>query len=226
MLSTPLRVLYLHGFASSPRSRKAQFFAERLQEMGLPVEVPDLAGGDFEHLTLSKQLGVVERAAGADPVILIGSSLGGYLAAIYAARNPKVERLVLLAPALGFHGLWTKELGPERLQSWRENGIIPIFHYGVGHDMPLAYELMQDAEQFESFPDFSQPALIFHGKQDPIVPIQQSILFAATHPNVRLQELSSGHELIDVLADIWAQAKVFLLASRLLSSCKKNVIEP
>jgi len=47
------RILYLHGFASGPSSSKARYFRGRLEAAGAHVEVPDLAAGDFEHLTLS-----------------------------------------------------------------------------------------------------------------------------------------------------------------------------
>ena len=92
-------IVYLHGFASSPKSRKAQFFGRHLEGLGYAVEIPDLAEGDFEHLTLSGQLRVIERVAAGRAVTLIGSSMGGYLAGLYASRHPEVERLVLLAPA-------------------------------------------------------------------------------------------------------------------------------
>ena len=157
MLPLHSRVLYLHGFASSPRSRKASFFAEKLANAGFPVNILDLADGDFEHLTIKKQLSVVEKAARNQPVILIGSSLGGYLAALYVARHPEVTRVVLLAPAFAFHQLWSKEMGEEKLDAWRENGTIPVFHYGEGKELPLAYDLMEDAAQFEPFPDVSNP---------------------------------------------------------------------
>ena len=100
------RILYLHGFASGPSSSKARYFQERLESAGMPVEVPDLAAGDFEHLTLTGQLGVIERSAAAGPVSLAGSSMGGYLAALYAARHPEVLRVVLLAPAFDFARRW------------------------------------------------------------------------------------------------------------------------
>jgi predicted esterase YcpF (UPF0227 family) len=47
------RIIYLHGFASGPGSSKARFFRERLERIGAAVEVPDLAAGDFEHLTIT-----------------------------------------------------------------------------------------------------------------------------------------------------------------------------
>ena len=74
------RILYLHGFASGPSSGKARFFRHYLEARGAQIEIPDLAAGDFEHLTLTGQLAVIERAANREPVALIGSSMGGYLA--------------------------------------------------------------------------------------------------------------------------------------------------
>ncbi len=210
MLPAHLRVLYLHGFASSPASTKARFFAEHLAKAGFTLGIPDLSAGNFERLTISGQLQIVERTLGQDPVALIGSSLGGYLAALYASRHPQVERLVLLAPAFQFYNLWANELGAERLALWREAGSMPIFHYGEGRQVPLGYQLMEDASRYEPFPEFCQPALIFHGNRDPVVPVQQSAVYAQAHPNVRLLRLDSGHELTDVLDEIWQDVKVFL----------------
>jgi pimeloyl-ACP methyl ester carboxylesterase len=210
-LSERLRVLYLHGFASSPASRKACFFAEKLAALGFAVEIPDLAEGDFKGLTLTKQLALVERLGRHEPAIVIGSSLGGYLAALYTARHPEVDRVILLAPALGFHRLWSHEFGPERLRLWREKGSIPVFHYGAGSQQLIGYQLMEDASRFEPDPQFSQPCLIFHGAQDPLVPIAQSLEFAAARPNVRLIGLDSGHELTDVLDKIWDESEKFLV---------------
>ena len=111
-------VLYLHGFASSPKSSKARYFHDRFTELGHPVEILDLAGGDFEHLTVSGQLRTIERAAAGRGVTLIGSSLGGYLAALYAARHPEVDRLVLMAPAFRFPVHWPATLGTQRMEEW------------------------------------------------------------------------------------------------------------
>jgi pimeloyl-ACP methyl ester carboxylesterase len=96
------RIVYLHGFASGPGSRKAQVLRRRARARLWEIEVPDLAGANFEHLTLSGKLETVGRIARSEAVSLIGSSLGGYLAALYAARHPEVARLVLMAPAFGF----------------------------------------------------------------------------------------------------------------------------
>lgn len=212
MLSVDLRVLYLHGFASSPASRKARYFASKFEELGFPVEIPDLTEGRFEALTVSGQLAVIERAAAHQPVILIGSSLGGYLAALYAAAHPEVQKLILLAPAFRLHQLWTDALGPEKLELWRKNGSMPILHYGEGREMPIGYQFMEDLSRYPPLPEFSQPALIFHGTQDPVVPVQYSSAYAASHPNVKIVTLLSGHELTNVLDLMWDEMPAFLLA--------------
>jgi hypothetical protein len=211
MLTASLRVVYLHGFASSPESRKAHFFGEQIRELGFEVKVPDLAEGDFERLTISAQLRVIERASDLKSIILIGSSLGGYLAALYAVRHPEVERLVLLAPAFDFHRLWMAQLGPQQVATWRETGAIRVFHYAAGRELPLGHQFLEDASQFEPFPDFRQPALIFHGNHDPVVPVIYSSKFVEAHANARLVRLESGHELTDVLDAIWRRTHKFLV---------------
>jgi hypothetical protein len=53
------RVVYLHGLASSPASRKAALLGARLAVAGLKLEVPDLVRGDLATLTISSQLNVI-----------------------------------------------------------------------------------------------------------------------------------------------------------------------
>jgi len=193
------RVVYLHGFASGPQSSKARYFRTLLEAAGYAVDIPDLADGDFEHLTITGQLAVIERAARGQSVALIGSSLGGYLAALYAARHPEVQRMVLLAPAFGFAQRWPERLGPAAVAAWRHTGAIDVFHYAEGRNRKLGYQLLADGQRFESYPEFTQPALIFHGAHDDAVPVRYSQEFAASHPNAALEVLNAGHDLLNVL---------------------------
>jgi pimeloyl-ACP methyl ester carboxylesterase len=203
-------VVYLHGFASGPDSSKAAWFRRGLEVAGARVIVPDLAEGDFEHLTVSRQLEVILRAAPPGPVSLIGSSLGGYLAALYAARHTEVERVVLLAPAFGFTGIWRKRLDAAELDRWRDTGLLEVYHYVLGRNAPIGYGLFSDALRYEDEPDFPQPALIFHGAHDDVVPVAGSEHFAALHPNAALEIVDSGHDLLDVLDSVVPQAISFL----------------
>lgn len=218
MMSAGLRVLYLHGFASSPRSRKAQFFAERLRSSGIRLEIPDLAEGDFCQLTITSQLEVLKRTLAGAPALLIGSSLGGYLAALYASLHAEVARVILLAPAFDVHRLWSVQLGRERVAEWEANGTMLVFHHRQGREVPLNFQFLADAGRYDAYPSFSQPALIFHGNRDPVVPVEHSVRFQAAHPAARLVRLDSEHELTDVLETLWLEAQSFLLTG-LLREC-------
>src|SRR5947207_4269066 len=198
-------IVYLHGFASSPKSGKAQFFRRKFAERGVPMEIPQLDEGNFEGLTISGQLAVIERAVGGEPAILMGSSLGGYLAALYAARHPEIERLVLLAPAFQFPRRWRERYSADEVEGWKRNGSVPVFHYGAGRERRLGYQFVEDSAQYEDEPVFSQPALTIHGLQDTVVPSSISSGYAEVHANVKLILMESGHELTDVLDPMWME---------------------
>jgi pimeloyl-ACP methyl ester carboxylesterase len=204
-------VLYLHGFASGPSSRKARSLGDRLAQAGAKVEVPDLAASDFEHLTLTSQLAVIERVAAGRSVSLVGSSMGGYLAALYTARHPEVDRVVLLAPAFDFARLFSSRLGPRQVDEWRESGSLEVFHFAYNGPRKLAYGLLEDALRYEAWPEFTQPTLLIHGIHDDHVPASYSRQFAATHPNVRLEMVESGHEMLNVLEELAEKTVNFLM---------------
>jgi pimeloyl-ACP methyl ester carboxylesterase len=205
-----MRIVYLHGFASSPQSGKASFFAQKFAAAGVPFTAPQLDEGNFEGLTISGQLGVIEKAVHGEPVVLMGSSLGGYLAALYAARHPEIEKLVLLAPAFQFPTRWRARYSDEELEHWRRRGTIPFFHYGFKEERGLGFQIVDDARKYEDEPAFHQPALVLHGRKDDVVPPALSKAFAEGHPNVILRLLDSGHELTDVLEDLWMETATFL----------------
>jgi pimeloyl-ACP methyl ester carboxylesterase len=204
------RIIYLHGFASGPSSSKARFFQERFAQLGIGLEIPDLSEGNFESLTITGQLNVIERAAAGAPVTLMGSSMGGYLAALYAARHPEVEKLVLLAPAFSFPTRWPEELGEQKMEEWRRTGRLPVFHYGEGRTMNLGYQLIEDGSSYEAYPKSTQPALIFQGKNDTVVPPIFATNWAAQHPEATLRLLDSDHQLLNVLDEMWMETEAFL----------------
>jgi uncharacterized protein len=197
-----MRFVYIHGFASSPQSRKARAFEAALEEKGIRLEIPAMDEGDFEHLTISGQLALLERIIGGQPVRLIGSSMGGYLAALYASFYAEVDRLVLMAPAFGFAPRWKARIV--------EGADIDVYHYGDKTTRRVHYGLIEDAMRFPASPVFGQPALIFHGVNDDVVPVEYSREVAARQPNAQLVELDSDHELLDVLPEIVLQAVDFL----------------
>ena len=96
-----MNYLYLHGFASSPQSTKARYMQKKFAELGLALDVPDLNLTDFSTVTLSEQLAYLNLTylSNGEPLVVIGSSLGGFLAIQLAAQNPLVEKIVLLVHA-------------------------------------------------------------------------------------------------------------------------------
>ena len=205
------RIVYLHGFASSPQSSKARFFAQKFRAAGVPFDAPRLDEGDFSKLTIGGQLAVVERAVARGPVILMGSSLGGYLAALYAAQHPEqVEKLVLLAPAFYFPSRWKARFSAEELADWKQRGTRTFFHYGDNAERELGYHLIEEAAAYEDEPAFSQPVLIIHGRNDDVVPAAASEHFAQGRPNAKLLLVDSGHELTDVTDRLWTSTAAFL----------------
>jgi pimeloyl-ACP methyl ester carboxylesterase len=197
-----MRSIYIHGFASSPQSRKARAFQAAMALRGLELEIPAMDEGDFEHLTISAQLHLLEKTLNGEPACMIGSSMGGYLAALYASLHREIKRMVLMAPAFGFAPRWKEKVV--------EGADIEVFHYGDNTTRRVHYGLIQDALHFPDTPDFPQPALLFHGVHDDVVPVEYSRALAATHPNVRLAEMNSDHELLDVLPEIVLGAMDFL----------------
>jgi len=179
--------------------------------MGVEFTAPELDEGNFETLTITGQLRMVERAVNGERVVMMGSSMGGYLAALFAARHvEQVEKMVLLAPAFQFPTRWRARYSAEELERWRVQGTIPFFHYGYREERGLRYQIVEDALQYEDEPAFHQPALVLHGRRDEVVPVEVSKAFAQGHPNVTLKVLESGHELTDVLGQLWSETASFL----------------
>jgi hypothetical protein len=210
-----MRHIYLHGFASSPSSKKAQFFEARMAEAGRTLEIPDLtppeAEGGFGALTITGQLKVVERLAAGEAVIMWGSSMGGYLAALYASTHPETSRVVLLAPAFDFARRWRERLGEEVFENWRASGWLDVFHYGAARDERVGFGLMEDALRYPGYPVVKQPALIFHGRQDDVVPQALVDEFVRRTPHAEYHLLDSGHELTDCLEYMWVRIAPFIV---------------
>ena len=211
----PRHVFYLHGFASSPHSTKVGYLSDRLRDYGIDVQCPDFNQPDFSTLTLTRMLDQLAIELGPledDQATLIGSSLGGTLAILAAARFPsQVDRLVLLAPAVMFAKPGHHLLPPERVEEWRRRGALPFFHYADDVERELNFAFYQDSLEYDAFNAvIGQPALIFQGLRDASVDYRTVEAFAKTRPNVTLSLVDDDHQLIASLPRIWNDVQPFL----------------
>jgi pimeloyl-ACP methyl ester carboxylesterase len=203
-----MHALYLHGFASSPRSTKAAFFESKLAARGVSLVTPDFNEPSFETLTVSRMLGQVSRAVAAAPagdLLLVGSSLGAFVAVLAAAAERRVTHLVLLAPALDFSPEGLARVGDRSVDEWRRTGRIHVFHYGFGRMMPLGYGIYTDVAAMNAMDaDVRVPTLVFQGRRDTIVDPATVERWAAARPDlVRLTLLDDDHQLAGSLDTIW-----------------------
>jgi predicted esterase YcpF (UPF0227 family) len=207
-----MRYLYLHGFASSPQSAKAKYLHDRFRSRHLELILPDLNQDNFAELTLTRQIEQVETIVTtlAEPVTLIGSSLGGLTATWVAERQAQVEQLVLLAPAFGFVDHWRLRLGSQTLEQWQQTGRLSVFHYAKHQELDLNYGFLQDCEQYDDRTlQRSLPTLILHGTQDEVIPLEASQNFAQNRPWVQLMALNSDHALGNAVSQIWRSIQAF-----------------
>lgn len=208
-----MNYLYLHGFASSPNSYKATYMQQKFAELGLTLHVPDLNLNDFSKVTLSEQLAYLDRTYlhNREPISVIGSSLGGFLAVQLAAKNPLVQKLVLLAPAFGFGERITQNIGAKNVAQWQQDGSREFYHYGLKRNVNLQFQFLIDAQKYsEAQLTRSLPILIFHGIHDDVVPASLSEEFTKTRSQVTLKLLDDDHALGSDLINIWQNTKQFL----------------
>ena len=208
--------IYLHGFASGPNSSKAQAFKKRFEKLNITFHVPDLQEDDFENLTLSRQIMLVQNIIYRDKrkkFGLIGSSMGGYLASLIAQTRDSVKALYLMAPGFNFLNRWRETLNLSK----STQDLIPVFHYRYNKEVLLNTYLFRDAETWESLPFKRKiPTLIVHGLHDKTVNILESRNFVSKHPGCELKELDSDHGLLSCMDWIVEDCLRFFQDQRLL----------
>jgi predicted esterase YcpF (UPF0227 family) len=211
---TKYQYIYLHGFASSPLSNKAQYLNNCFQKIGINLNIIDLNQGDFTKLTLTRQIKQAASHFNLDndtKIRIIGSSFGGLTGTWLAQKYTQIESMILLAPAFGFKNHWLPKLGQETINQWKQNSYLPVYHYGEKKEMPLHYQFLKDLNKYEdSQLNKSLPTLILHGKFDEVIPINSSYQYVKNNPLAKIIALESDHSLANVMPEIWLNIRQFL----------------
>lgn len=186
-----------------------------LEARGVGFTCPDLNEPAFETLTVTRMLQQTEaavRAAPRGPVALVGSSLGAFVAvhAAVADAGRRVDRLVLLAPALDFGGNRLRQLGEQGIEEWRRRGSLRVMHHALGETRDVGFTLYEDAAAYDAFTvSLDVPVLAFQGRRDASVNPEMVARWAADRPRVDLRLVDDDHQLSASIDVIWRASEAF-----------------
>lgn len=183
-------VVFLGGFHSEMTGSKAEYLAAWCAARGRAFLRFDYSGhgtsgGRFEDGSIGQWTADAERVLlelTTGPQILVGSSMGGWIALLLARRHPqKLAGLIGIAAAPDFtEDLMWAQFPPavreaiERVGSWQRPS-----EYGDSY--PITRLLIEDGRRHlvlrESLP-ITAPVRLLHGQADPDVPWQLSLRLA------------------------------------------------
>lgn len=211
--------MFCGGFHSNMLGTKASFLADFCKARQWSYTRFDYRGhgesdGSPQDLTLrdwlDDTLSVLDSLDG--PVLLVGSSMGGWLATLAALRRPqKVTGLVLLAAAPDFlQELVAPRLGPAEAWELQQDKVVLLANaYDDPH--PITQALLDSGRELAlldapALPDqptlanLSCPVRLLHGTHDTDVPYELSVrlMSAIRHDDARLTLLHrADHRLSD-----------------------------
>lgn len=172
-------LFWLSGFKSSMQGQKVQAIAKWAKARGQACTLMDYSGhglssGAFEDGTISDWLEeacFIFETKTSSPQIIVGSSMGGWLALLLAARmKNRVGGIVLIAPAWDMSEklMWEK-FPPELQEEVIEKGFyMRPSSYGDG-DYKITLKLIEDGRKhlIGNAPlHLGCPVHILHGRQD------------------------------------------------------------
>jgi pimeloyl-ACP methyl ester carboxylesterase len=112
-------------------------------------------------------------------IILIGSSMGGQVAAWTAARYPdRIAANLLIAPSFRFYENRLRDLGDAGMRELMTRGELRVRNRWI--DVTIGYGLIEDAKRYSMerlLADYRTPTLVFHGTADESVPYEGSVEF-------------------------------------------------
>ncbi|MEZ5958808.1 MAG: alpha/beta hydrolase [Hyphomonadaceae bacterium] len=175
--------VWLGGFKSDMAGTKAQALAEWAAQSGQAFVRFDysghgVSGGAFEDGSISRWLGdtlaVLDQLT-AGPLVLVGSSMGGWLSLLAArARPERVAGLLLIAPAADFtERLMWPGFSPEQQERLMAEGRIELPSAYAPEPTIITREMIEDGRRnlvMDGPIAFGGPVRIMAGGVDPDVP--------------------------------------------------------
>lgn len=185
-----LGVTFIHGFRSDMASTKATAMAEWCAANNVPFTAFDCfahgsSDGDFMEYTIGKglesTLHILDEVA-RGPQVLVGSSMGGWLALLAAReRKGQVRGLVGISAAPDFtEDIWLREMKPEHRATVESEGVLWV-PSDYGSDYPITHQFILDGREHLVLTDvlgLEIPIHLLHGQQDREVPWETALKIA------------------------------------------------
>lgn len=183
-------VVWLGGFRSDMAGTKAQALADWALARGQTYLRFDYFGhgesdGDFAEGTITRwredALAVLDELA-TGPLVLVGSSMGGWIACLAAAvRAERIRALVLIAPAPDFtEKLMAPGIDAAGREALARDGVwMRPSEYGDPY--PITAALLEDGARWSILPGpvpITAPVRILQGGADPDVPWRHALELA------------------------------------------------
>jgi pimeloyl-ACP methyl ester carboxylesterase len=182
--------VWLGGFRSDMGGTKAQALADWALAGGRAYVRFDYFGhgesdGDFQAGTITRwredALAVIDELT-QGPLVLVGSSMGGWMACLAAmARPERVKALVLIAPAPDFtEKLMAPEMSDEGRAEMARTGVW-MRPSDYGDPYPISRALLEDGARWSILDapvNVTVPVRILQGGADPDVPWRHALELA------------------------------------------------
>ena len=208
--------VFLAGFKSDMNGSKAlemQAYCETLDRGSLRFDYSGhgASGGAFEHGTIGRwtedALFLIDRVT-AGPLVLVGSSMGGWIALLVAlARPERVAGLIGIAAAPDFTEtlIWSTLSAEERDRMMRDGAIHAPSAYG--EPTPITRGLIEEGRQHlllgKAIP-LACPVRLLHGQLDADVPWQTAVALAEriASPDVQVTLVKDGEHRLSRPSDL------------------------
>jgi dipeptidyl aminopeptidase/acylaminoacyl peptidase len=192
-------VVLCHGMESTKEGAKHRALAARLAPLGYVCLRFDFSyvgesEGAFEDLTVSGEVedlaGVCAylRARGVETIGLIGSSLGGTVAILFAGEEPRVRALVTIAAVARPLGI-VERLPAGEATEWRRRG------YREEATGRLKREFLDDLARLDvlgAARRLRAATLVAHGAADDVVPVADAEALFGALPEPKALAITPG----------------------------------
>lgn len=148
-----MKIYFAHGKESGPWGTKIQFLAQLVRERGWKVESPDYRDlPDHPDARVDRLVALLKAESG--PIVLVGSSMGGYVSLVASSRVPAAG-VFLLAPALYIPSFQEQDFAAptcpvEVVHGWRDDIIPPENSIRFAKSNGVTLHLIEDDHRFSA----------------------------------------------------------------------------